>query len=413
MQHVNLVFIGHVDHGKSTLVGRTLFELGQVSTKDLPEEAGSFKFAWVMDRLREERERGLTIELSYQKIETRKNVITIIDAPGHRDFVKNMITGASQADAAVLVVAADDGVMPQTREHAALAFTLGVNQLIVVINKMDLVNFDERTYTKLRNDISTMLRNLGYSRAEDFPYIPLSAWHGENIVKVSPKTSWYRGPTFVEALESLREGEKPIDKPLRIPIQNVFSITGVGTVPIGRVETGSVRVGDILVFEPSGKKGEVRSIEMHHKSMDKAVPGDNIGFNVRGISKNEIQRGDVAGHPENPPTVVEEFTAKIVVLNHPSQLRAGFTPTFHCHAASAPGRIVEVISKIDSRTGETLESHPPGLKKGEVGVIRVVPLKPLVIERTGDIPQLSRFAIRHGGQTIGAGICTDLVRREG
>jgi elongation factor 1-alpha len=409
-KHVNLLFMGHVDHGKSTLVGRTLFELGLVSEKDLPQEAGSFKFAWLMDRLKEERERGVTIELSYQKIETPNSVLTIIDAPGHRDFVKNMITGASQAEAAVLVVAADDGIMPQTREHAALAFTLGVNQLVVAINKMDLVGFDEKTYLRLKQEVSSLLRTLGYP--SDFPCIPVSAWHGENLVRPSPKMPWYKGPTLLEALDALKEGEKPVDKPLRIPLQNVFSVTGVGTVPIGKVETGVLRVGDTVLFEPSGKRGEVRSIEMHHQPVEKALPGDNIGFNVRGVSKEEIRRGEVAGHPENPPTVAQSFTAKVVVLNVPYQLRPGFTPTIHCHTASVPGRIVSVLKRVDPRTGETLEENPQGLKKGEVGVVEVEPLKPLVIERVGEIPHLSRFAMRHAGQTVGAGVCVEVRRRE-
>lgn len=410
-KHVNLLFMGHVDHGKSTLVGRTLFDLGLVSEKDLPPEAGSFKFAWLMDRLKEERERGVTIEISYQKIETPNTILTIIDAPGHRDFVKNMITGASQAEAAVLVVAADDGVMPQTREHAALAFTLGVNQLVVAINKMDLVGFEERTYLKLRQEISSLLRSLGYPSA-DFHYVPVSAWQGENIVRPSPKMPWYRGPTLLEALDSLKEGEKPVDKPLRIPLQNVFSITGVGTVPIGKVETGILRVGDTVVFEPSGKRGEVRSIEAHHQSVEKALPGDNIGFNVRGVSKDEIKRGDVVGHPDSPPTVAQRFTAKVVILNVPYQLKPGFTPTFHCHTASVPGRIVSVLKRVDPRSGETVEENPEGLKKGEVGVVEVEPLKPLVIEKAGEIPHLSRFAMRHGGQTVGAGVCVEVVKRE-
>ncbi|MEM2637937.1 MAG: GTP-binding protein, partial [Candidatus Hadarchaeales archaeon] len=273
--HINLVFIGHVDHGKSTLIGRMLVETGVISEKELQEEAGSFKFAWIMDREKEERERGVTIDVAYQKFETSKNIITIIDAPGHRDFIKNMITGASQADAAVLVVAADDGIMPQTKEHAVLAFTLGVDQLIIAINKMDLVNFDQNVYEKLKRDLQTLLSSIGYKRAEEFPYIPISAFHGEGITKHSPRMPWYKGPTFVEALEALKEPPKPVDKPLRIPIQDVYSITGVGTVPIGRVETGVLKVGDMVVFEPPGVKGEVRSIEIHHQPVQRALPGDN------------------------------------------------------------------------------------------------------------------------------------------
>ncbi|MDI6884224.1 MAG: translation elongation factor EF-1 subunit alpha [Hadesarchaea archaeon] len=407
--HVNLVFIGHVDHGKSTLIGRLLVDLGVIPEKELKDEAGSFKFAWVMDREKEERARGLTIDIAYQKLETPKNIITIIDAPGHRDFVKNMITGASQADAAVLVVAADDGIMPQTREHAALAFTLGVDQLVVVINKMDLVDFSEAVYEKLKDGMISLLSGIGYRNADKFSYVPASAFHGEGVTKPSSKLGWYKGPTVLGALEEFTEPEKPIDKPLRIPIQDVFSITGVGTVPIGRVETGMLKVGDDLVFEPSGSSGEVRSIEMHHEPTQQAVPGDNIGFNVRGISRDDVKRGDVAGHVDKPPTVTSDFTAKIVVLAVPTDLAPGFVPLFHCHAAHVPGKLTEILQKIDPRTGAVVEEKPSALKKGDAGVIRVVLSKPMVIERVSDIPELSRFAIRHGGQTIAAGMCVDLV----
>ena len=411
--HVNLVFIGHVDHGKSTLIGKLLVELGVVFEKDLLGEAGSFKFAWVMDREREERERGLTIDVAYRKLETSKNCITIIDAPGHRDFVKNMITGASQADAAILVVAADDGIMPQTREHAALAFTLGVGQVVASINKMDLVGYDGAAYEKLRDDLVALLRSMGYSDAGEFLYVPTSAFHGENLTKASPKMSWYKGPTMLEAIERFKEPEKPIDKPLRIPVQDVYSITGVGAVPIGRVETGVLEVGDKIVFEPSGKSGEVRSIEMHHEPMQRAVPGDNIGFNVRGISKADVKRGDVAGHPDKPPTVASEFTAKLVVLVVPTDLTPGFAPLFHCHAAHVPGRFEEILQKVDPRTGAVIEEKPGALRKGDAGVVRVVLNKPMVIERVSEIPELSRFAVRHGGQTIAAGMCVDLVSAKG
>ncbi|MEM3452084.1 MAG: translation elongation factor EF-1 subunit alpha, partial [Candidatus Hadarchaeum sp.] len=407
--HLNLVFIGHVDHGKSTLIGRLLVEMGVVKEKELLDEAGSFKFAWVMDREKEERARGVTIDIAYQKIETQKNVITIIDAPGHRDFVKNMITGASQADAAVLVVAADDGIMPQTREHAALAFTLGVGQIIVAINKMDLVGFRQEVYEEIKNSMITLLSSIGYRNASELPFIPLAAFFGEGVTKPSPKMPWYNGPTLLGALERLKEPEKPINKPLRIPIQDVFSITGVGTVPIGRVETGVLKIKDIVVFEPSGSSGEVRSIEMHHEQIQQAVPGDNIGFSVRGVSKDEVRRGDVAGHLTNPPTVTNEFTGKVVILAVPTEISPGFTPLFHCHAAHVPGTIIEILQKIDPKTGAVVEEHPKSLRKGDAGVIRVRLAKPMVIERSSELPELSRFAIRHAGQTIAAGMCIDLV----
>jgi elongation factor 1-alpha len=409
--HINLAVIGHVDHGKSTLVGRLLLETGVIKPEDLSEEAETFKFAWVLDHLKEERERGLTIDVAYQKLETSENMLTIIDAPGHQDFVKNMITGASQADAAVLVVAADDGIMPQTREHAALAYTLGVDQLILAINKMDKVNYDQGVYEKLKNDIVPLLENIGYKGVADYDFVPISAYQGENVAEPSDKLDWYSGPTILDSLKELRESEKPVDKPLRVPIQDVYSVTGVGTVPIGRVETGTLEIGDNVVFKPAGVTGSVKSIEMHHEDIEKAEPGDNIGFNVRGVSKDQIMRGDVAGHPDDPPTVVSEFTGKVIILDTPTYITPGFTPLFHCQSEHVPGEIVEIVKKINSKTGEVLEENPDFLRKGEAGVIRVKPTKPMVMERASELPELGRFAIRHGGETIAAGVCMDLVEK--
>jgi elongation factor 1-alpha len=414
--HLNLVTMGHVDHGKSTLLGRLLFEKGEVKEEEikkfeaLGDKGKTFKFAWVFDDLKEERERGLTIDLAHRKFETDKYYFTLIDAPGHRDFVKNMITGASQADAGILVVAADDGIMPQTREHAALAFTLGVGQLVVAINKMDLVDYKKEVYEKLKSEIMDMLRVVGYRNADKFPFVPVAAFYGENVTKPSSKMSWYSGPTMLQALDAFVIPPKPIDKPLRIPIQDVYSITGVGTVPVGRVETGVLKVGDTLVFEPSGKTGEVKSIEMHHEPIPKAEPGDNIGFNVRGIAKNEIRRGDVAGLPSSPPTVASEFVARIAVLQHPTAIAAGYTPVFHVHTAQVACQITEIINKLDPKTGSVLEEHPQFIKRGDMATIRVKPTKPLVIEKVSDIPQLARFAIRDMGMTIAAGVCIDVVK---
>jgi elongation factor 1-alpha len=415
--HLNLVTIGHVDHGKSTLMGRMLYEKGLVDEsmikkfEEMGDKGKTFKFAWVMDSLKEERERGLTIDLSHKKFETDRYYFTIIDAPGHRDFVKNMITGASQADAAVLVVAADDGIMPQTREHAALAFTLGVNQLVVVINKMDLVNYKEEVFNKLKADVITLLKTVGYRNPENFTFVPTSAFLGENITKPSDKMKWYTGPTFISALDRFVVPEKPIEKPLRIPVQDVYSITGVGTVPVGRVETGVLRTGDTVVFEPAGVSGEVKSIEMHHEPIPQAEPGDNIGFNVRGIERTAIKRGDVAGHPKAPPTVVSEFLARIAVLQHPTVITAGYTPVFHMHTAQVACQITEIINKLDPKTGAVLEEKPEFIKRGDLATIRVTPTKPMVVEKASEIPQLSRFAIRDMGMTIAAGVCIDLTPR--
>jgi elongation factor 1-alpha len=413
--HMNMVVIGHVDHGKSTTLGRLLFEKGLVDAsvikkfEEMGDKGKTFKFAWVMDSLKEERERGLTIDLSHQKFETDKYYFTLIDAPGHRDFVKNMITGASQADTAILVVAADDGIMPQTREHAALAFTLGVGQLVIAINKMDLVGYKKDIYDKLKLEIVELLRGIGYRNAEKFVCVPISGFNGDNITKRSDKMAWYTGPIFEEALNTFVVPEKPVDKPLRLPVQDVYSITGVGTVPVGRIETGVLKTGETIIFEPAGKTAEVKSIEMHHETISEAMPGDNIGFNIRGLGKADIRRGDVAGPTNNPPKVASEFTARIAVLQHPTAVAAGYTPVFHAHTAQVACTISEILQKLDPKTGQVVEEKPEFIKKGEMATIKVTPTKPMVIEKASEIPQLSRFAIRDMGMTIAAGVCVDLT----
>jgi elongation factor 1-alpha len=319
-----------------------------------------------------------------------------------------MITGASQADAAVLVVAIDDGVMPQTKEHAFLARTLGISQLIVAINKMDLVKYDEAKFNALKDDVSALIRTVAY-KPKEINFIPISAFEGDNITKASENTKGYKGPSLVEALQKLSPPDKPTKLPLRVPVQDVYSITGVGTVPVGRVETGVMKRGDNVIFEPPGASGEVKSIEMHHEILEQAEPGDNVGFNVRGVGKNDIRRGDVAGHTKNPPSVAKEFTAQIVVLQHPGVITVGYTPVFHCHTAQVACTFMELQKKLDPATGQIKEENPDFLKTGDAAFVVVKPTKPMVIEKIKDIPHMGRFAIRDMGQTVAAGMCIDLV----
>jgi len=419
--HMNIVFVGHVDHGKSTTVGRLLFDSGTIEEqvmRKLKEKAeelgkGGFEFAFVMDGLKEERERGVTIDLAHKKFETQKFFFTIIDAPGHRDFIKNMITGASQADAAVLVVSSE-GVMAQTREHAFLCKTLGVQQLVVACNKMDVVNFDEAKFNAVKEDVGKLLKSVGY-KADAIPFIPVASLHGDNIVKKSEKTTWYKGPTLIEALDALTEPEKPVTLPLRLPLQDVYNITGIGVVPVGRVETGVMKVGQKVTVMPArdgrGVTGEVKTIEMHHEQQQSAEPGDNVGFSVRGINRQDIARGDVLGSADNPPTVAAEFTAQMVILNHPTVVTVGYTPVFHIHTAQVACQITEITKKINPMTGETLQENPDFVKNGDACVCKLRPVQPLVIETQKEIPQLARFAIRDSGNTVAAGMCIDLVKK--
>jgi len=420
--HLNAIFVGHVDHGKSTVVGRLFYDSGVIDEqamrklKEKAQELGKvgFEFAFVMDNLKEERERGVTIDLSHKQFKSKNFDVTIIDAPGHRDFIKNMITGASQADVAYLVVAAADGVMAQTIEHAALLKTFGVNQVAVIINKMDMVNYDQKKYETVKKAVSDLLKSRGY-KVEQINFIPAAALKGDNVAKKSTNMPWYTGPTVVEQIDLFKEPEKPVNLPLRLPIQDVFNITGIGTVPVGRVETGVMKVGDKVIIVPAregaGIKGEIKTIEMHHESIDEALPGDNVGFSVRGVNKKDIARGDVLSHENNPAPVVSEFTAQIVMLNHPSVLTVGYTPVFHIHTAQVACQITSIEKKLDPASGQVLQVHPDMLKNGETGIVVIKPTKPLVIEKQSDIPRLARFAMRDAGQTVAVGICMDIKKK--
>ncbi|WP_122089458.1 translation elongation factor EF-1 subunit alpha [Halalkalicoccus subterraneus] len=408
--HQNLAIIGHVDHGKSTLVGRLLYETGSVPEHVIEqhrEEAeekgkGGFEFAYVMDNLAEERERGVTIDIAHQEFDTDEYYFTIVDCPGHRDFVKNMITGASQADNAVLVVAADDGVAPQTQEHVFLARTLGINELIVGVNKMDLVDYSENDYKEVVEEVKQLLNQVRFD-TEDAEFIPISAFEGDNVAERSGNMDWYDGKILLEALNNLEAPQPPTDAPLRLPIQDVYTISGIGTVPVGRVETGVLNTGDNVSFQPSDVGGEVKTVEMHHEEVPKAEPGDNVGFNVRGIGKDDIRRGDVCGPADDPPSVATTFKAQIVVMQHPSVITAGYTPVFHAHTAQVACTIETIDQKIDPASGEVEEENPDFIQSGDAAVVTVRPQKPLSLEPSSEIPELGSFAVRDMGQTIAAG----------
>lgn len=426
--HLNMVVIGHVDHGKSTMVGHLLLQTGNVDQKKIDEYAkqsetlgsgDTFKFAWVLDNLKEERERGVTIDLAFQKLETEKLFFTIIDAPGHRDFIKNMITGTSQADCAILTISAkkgefEVGIGPggQAREHAYLARTLGVNQLIVAISKMDdaTVKFAQDRYEECKKEVESLLKVVGYDPSK-INFVPVSGWTGDNLTKPSEKMSWYKGPTLIDVLNTFSPPPKPTGKPLRIPIQDVYTITGVGSVPVGRVETGVLKKGDKLVFMPAKVDAECKSIETHHTEIPEAGPGDNIGFNVRGIEKGSVRRGDVAGHPDNPPTTVNEFTGQIIVIYHPTAIARGYTPVMHAHTSTMAATFTELLQKIDPRTGQVVEENPSFLKQGDSAIVKIRPLGPIVMEEYSDIPQLGRFAIRDMGMTIAVGVVKEITEK--
>jgi len=425
-EHLNMIVTGHIDNGKSTTMGHFLMDLGVVDERTIAqhakesEETGkgdTFKYAWVMDNIKDERARGITIDLAFKKFETPKYFFTLIDAPGHRDFVKNMITGASEADCAILVLSAKEGetdtaVAPggQAREHAFLLKTLGVSQIILAINKMDDSKFSEDAYKAAKEKGEKLVKSVGY-KIENVPAIPISGWTGDNLVKKSENMPWYSGKTLLESFDDFKVPEKPTGKPLRLPIQDVYSITGVGTVPVGRVETGTMKPNDKIIVMPSGAVGEIKSIETHHQEMPSATAGDNIGFNLRGIEKKDIKRGDVLGTPDNPPTVAKEFKAQIIVINHPTAIAPGYTPVMHCHTAQVAATISAFESKINPATGAAEEENPKFLKVGDSAIVRIRPVRPTCIETFQEFPEMGRFALRDMGSTIAAGVVKEITEK--
>uniref|UniRef100_A0A673LJW6 Elongation factor 1-alpha n=1 Tax=Sinocyclocheilus rhinocerous TaxID=307959 RepID=A0A673LJW6_9TELE len=411
--HINIVVIGHVDSGKSTTTGHLIYKCGGIDKRTIEKfekEAaemgkGSFKYAWVLDKLKAERERGITIDISLWKFETSKYYVTIIDAPGHRDFIKNMITGTSQADCAVLIVAAGVGEFEagiskngQTREHALLAYTLG------------------KRFEEISKEVSAYIKKIGYNPAT-VAFVPISGWHGDNMLEPSTNMSWFKGwkierkegaasgVTLLEALDSILPPSRPFDKPLRLPLQDVYKIGGIGTVPVGRVETGTLKAGMVVTFAPANVTTEVKSVEMHHESLAEALPGDNVGFNVKNVSVKDIRRGNVAGDSKNdPPQAAANFTAQVIILNHPGQISQGYAPVLDCHTAHIACKFAELKEKIDRRSGKKLEDNPKALKSGDAAIVEMIPSKPMCVESFSQYPPLGRFAVRDMRQTVAVGV---------
>lgn len=429
-QHMNLVVVGHVDAGKSTATGHLIYKCGGIDKRTIEKfekeaaEIGkaSFKYAWVLDKLKAERERGITIDIALWKFESPKSVFTIIDAPGHRDFIKNMITGTSQADAAILMIDSTQGGFEagiskdgQTREHALLAFTLGVKQMVVCCNKMDdkTVQYSQARYEEISKEVGTYLKRVGYN-PEKVRFIPISGWQGDNMIEKSDNMSWYKGATLLEALDLLEAPVRPVDKPLRLPLQDVYKIGGIGTVPVGRVETGVMKPGDVVVFAPANVTTEVKSIEMHHEQLAEAVPGDNVGFNVKNVSVKDIRRGNVCGNTKaDPPKEAADFTAQVIVLNHPGQISNGYAPVLDCHTSHIACKFADIESKIDRRSGKELEKSPKAIKSGDAAIVKMIPQKPMCVEVFNDYPPLGRFAVRDMRQTVAVGIIKAVNKKDG
>jgi len=430
--HVNVVVIGHVDSGKSTTTGHLIYKCGGIDKRTIEKfekEAaelgkGSFKYAWVLDKLKAERERGITIDIALWKFETPKFYVTVIDAPGHRDFIKNMITGTSQADCAILIIAGGVGEFEagiskdrQTREHALLAFTLGVKQLIVAVNKMDSVKWSEARFEEIVKETSNFIKKVGYN-PKTVAFVPISGWNGDNMIEPSDNCPWYKGwnketklsgvvkgKTLLEAIDSIEPPARPSDKPLRLPLQDVYKIGGIGTVPVGRVETGIIKAGMVVTFAPAGVTTEVKSVEMHHEQLVEGLPGDNVGFNVKNVSVKEIRRGNVCGDSKNdPPMGCASFNAQVIIFNHPGQISAGYSPVLDCHTAHIACKFAELVEKIDRRTGKKTEDSPKFVKAGDAAIVKMIPSKPMCVEAFTEYPPLGRFAVRDMRVTVAVGV---------
>jgi len=439
--HINIVVIGHVDSGKSTTTGHLIYQCGGIDKRTIEKfekesqesGKGSFKYAWVLDKLKAERERGITIDIALWKFETPKYYVTIIDAPGHRDFIKNMITGTSQADCGVLIIASGTGEFEagiskngQTREHALLAYTLGVKQLIVAVNKMDSTEppYSQARFEEIQKEVSNFIKKVGYNPAA-VPFVPISGWHGDNMLQTSSNMSWYKGwaierkegkasgTTLLEALDSIIPPTRPSNLPLRLPLQDVYKIGGIGTVPVGRVETGIIKPGMVVTFAPTQLSTEVKSVEMHHESLPEAVPGDNVGFNVKNVSVKDIKRGYVASDSKNKPASgAKDFTAQVIVLNHPGQICNGYSPVLDCHTAHIACKFNEIKEKVDRRTGKATETNPKSIKSGDAAIVELIPSKPMCVEAFSEFPPLGRFAVRDMRQTVAVGVIKSTTAKE-
>ena len=426
---INLVVIGHVDSGKSTSTGHLIYKCGGIDERTIAKfekeaaETGkaSFKYAWVLDKLKAERERGITIDIALWKFQSETRIFTIIDAPGHRDFIKNMITGTSQADAAVLMIAGDVGGFEagfskdgQTREHALLAQTMGVKQMVVAVNKMDdsSVNYAQSRFDEIKGELTIYLKKVGYNPA-NIPFVPISGWVGDNMIESSDNMPWYNGPTLLGCLDALRPPKRPVDKPLRLPLQDVYKIGGIGTVPVGRVETGSLKAGMVVTFGPMNTTTEVKSVEMHHEQVEAAFPGDNVGFNVKNLSVKDIKRGYVASDSKNDPcTDTEMFVAQVIVFNHPGQIQNGYTPVLDCHTCHIACKFQKIRSKVDKRTGAVTEDEPQCIKSQDAAMVELVPTKPMVVESFSTYAPLGRFAVRDMRQTVAVGVIKEITRKQ-
>jgi elongation factor 1-alpha len=403
---INLVIVGHKDHGKSTLIGRLLYDSNAIPEQKLQEveaelkKAGdeSFRFAFLLDTLEEERRGGLTIDIMQTPFKTEKHLYTIIDCPGHREFVKKMFTGASQADAAVLVVSAKEGIQDQTKQHAFLIRTLGIQQLIVAVNKMDDANYEQTRFMEMCEELQPILDSLGYRKP---PIVPLSAFAGENVFRKSKKMAWYKGSSLIQTLDkTVKPSTAPITKPLRASVQDVYEMDGKKIV-VCKILTGTLEVGKTVAFDPSGETGLVKKIEMFGKEVENAEPGDSVGLIVNEL--HEAKRGQVISYPQNRAKVVGKFDSELILFSD-IELRNKDEVMIRCGTAENSCKVEKILERIDPVNLTLDAKFPYVLKSGEVGKIRFSPLEPMCIEKHSEFPELGRFVVEGSKGTVAAGI---------
>ena len=401
--NVNVVFTGHVDHGKSTLIGRLLYDSdsikeGQVTEiQKLAEEyKRRFEFAYFLDAFDDELKEERTIDTTKVMFKG-KNLYTVTDVPGHKEFIKNMLTGASHADVAVLVVSAEEGVQEQTGRHAFLIHMLGIKDLSVAVNKMDTVEYDKAVFEKIRKDVTKLLQSLGY---RDLNFIPVSATEGDNVYKKSEAMNWYSGPTLIEALDTIRPA-KIETKPLRFVVQDNYTVNS-DRIIVGRVESGILHKGDEVVFQPSTVRGKVEDIRVFNGKLEKAQAGDSIGL----IIDCNPNRGDVCGLITDPPVASNQFTGEAVLLNN--YLRQGEILQLRCGTRKVRCEVKQIQERINSETGVVIEKYPQQIRQHDAATI-VFATEPLVVEKFSNIPELGRFILIQD-KNIGAGVVLEAAR---
>ncbi|XP_042335511.1 HBS1-like protein isoform X2 [Sceloporus undulatus] len=422
---LNLVIIGHVDAGKSTLMGHLLYLLGNVNKRTMhkyeqeSKKAGkaSFAYAWVLDETGEERERGVTMDVGMTKFETKTKVITLMDAPGHKDFIPNMITGAAQADVAILVVDASRGEFEagfetggQTREHGLLVRSLGVTQLAVAVNKMDQVNWQQERFQEIVNKLGQFLKQAGFKES-DVAYIPTSGLGGENLVtrsQSSELTKWYEGKCLLEQIDSFKSPQRSVDKPFRLCVSDVFKDQGSGFCVTGKIDAGYIQVGDRLLAMPPNETCTVKGIALHDEPVDWAAAGDHVSLTLTGMDIIKINVGCIFCCPKEPIKACTRFRARVLIFNIEIPITKGFPVLLHFQTVSEPATIRKLLSVLHKSTGEVTKKKPKCLTKGQNALIELQTQRPVALELYKDFKELGRFMLRYGGSTIAAGVVAEV-----